>query len=194
MMVPPGWKCSSPPQSHPGESTATIPLRMPRFLWAPPSFAHRAVYGRDNRVASSSDVNAITRRFDDMRASLPMTNGVGFTICEAGVSPVHVGMTAATDRTRRLNYEELGRHRLAYLDALRMLDVQRVIFYTASDTESTDLEDQFGTFNDEIGTANDQTYSADVPFARRAGLSGQVPFAGDNYVLATGEVLPPGLP
>ena len=108
--------------------------------------------------------------------------------------PVQVSMTTSYDRTRRLNYEELGRYRLAYLDALRELDVEAVVFYTASDTNSTNLEDQYGTFNDDIGTANDQTYSADIPFARRAGLSALVPFAGDDYVMATGEVMPPGTP
>lgn len=122
-----------------------------------------------------------------------MTNGVGFTICEAGVSPIHADMTEGEERKRRLNYEELGRYRIAYLDALRALDVSRVIFYTASDTDSTDLEDRFGVFNDDIGTSNDQTYSADIPFARRAGLSALVPFAGTDYVVGEGEVMPPGL-
>lgn len=159
----------------------------------PALFARRAVYGRDNRVADSSDVNAIASRFALMKAELPMTNGVGFTICEAGVSPIHADMTESENRLRRLNYEELGRYRLAYLDALRALKIARVCFYTASDTSSTDPEDRFGIFNDDVGTGSDQTYTADIPFAQRAGLSGLVPFAGANYVMAEGEVLPPGL-
>lgn len=161
-------------------------------------FANRAVNGRDLRLESTSDKNAIIRRLAEVRTFLD-TNQLpcrpeGITICEAGVQPTHLGMsTTIASRSRKLNYFELGRARLEYLDRLRQMSVDRVILYTASDTSSTAITDRYGAFTDDLGTTNEETYSAEIPFSQRAGISTLTPYAGASYLLATEEVLPPRL-
>ena len=68
-----------------------------------------------------------------------------------------------------------------------------IILYTASDTSSTALTDRYGAFTDDLGTTNEETYSAEIPFSQRAGISTLIPYAGSTYLLATEEVLPPRL-
>lgn len=169
-------------------------LQFAEVSLGPSLFAERVVRGRDLRLEGTTDVNAVVERLAAIRNMGEYRSSEGIVICEAGINPVQYGMNGSLgDRKRLLNYGELGRARLAYLDMLRELDVEAVILYTASDEDSTDLLDQYGVLTDEVGTSNDQTYAAEVAFGQRAGRCTSLPFAGDSYVLATGEVLPPRL-
>ncbi len=159
-------------------------------------YAERAVWGRDLRLEGSEDKNCIAYRINQIRDEIvaPECSKTRITICEAGINPVLLGMVDDPDLVQRqLNYYELGRARLAYLDALRQLDVESVILYTASDTDSAALGDQYGAFNENLGTTGDVTYSAEIPFAQRAARSSLVPFSGTDYILADEEILPPRL-
>lgn len=159
-------------------------------------YAERAVWGRDLRLEGSDDLNCMAYRINQIREEIepPTCGKTRITICEAGINPILLGMVDDPDLVQRqLNYYELGRARLAYLDALRQLDVEAVILYTASDTDSASVSDHYGAFDENLGTSGDVTYSAEIPFAQRAGRSSLVPFSGTDYLMAPEEVLPPRL-
>lgn len=162
----------------------------------PALYAERAVYGRDLHLAGTEDVNCVAYRLNQIRDAIeaPECSKTRITICEAGINPTLLGMVDDPDLPQRqLNYYELGRARLAYLDMIQQLDVEAVILYTASDTASASLADQYGAFNEDLGTTGDVTYSAEIPFAQRCGASTLIPFSGTDYILADEEVLPPRL-
>lgn len=155
------------------------------------TYSNWAVNGRDNRRALSTDVNCFWNHFKEIDGATGTSGRI--VGCETGINPELAGMIEdVTDRKRQTNFYELGRMRVALLNKLRETPIQIISLFAASDSDDSAVPaNQFGAFSDRLGTANDQTFSAEIPFAIQAGWLPSAPYSGPDYILADNEELPP---
>lgn len=172
-------------------SDGTAVLNQDQFVWptiGPVRYAGMAVFGRDRRGLKSNDPQCALARIALLRTS-PIIGMTPIVIVEAGVTPRFLGMTdlpdtqviGDRDQTYFVNFQVVAEATLAYLDGLLgHSGAPWVIHFSASDAITT----YSGTFWKELwgfflstatigaipSPASQLTYSASLPWLRRAGL------------------------
>ncbi|MFN8219204.1 MAG: hypothetical protein U0S12_03615 [Fimbriimonadales bacterium] len=180
------------------------------YVWpslGPVEYADIAVNGFDYRGLKSGDEACIVAKiamirgtFRNLTSSNLVQNRLAkfpIVISEAGVANWRMGMTdtpssgspptpvGSMDANYYVNDQIVGEAQLAYLDALRGLDVEHVIHFTTSDAVSgysgTNWKERYGLFLFDIDKDVDystspflqavKTYSAMLPWLRRAELA-----------------------
>lgn len=164
------------------------------YVWptlGPVEYAEMAIDGFDHRGIDSGDSQCIQYKINLLRGNARINNNV-VTITEAGVHTRFLGMAddkttypvGSRDANYYLNYEIVGQARLAYLDKLRELEVDRVIHFTVSDTFTTYSNPTFssGPWKEVYGeirgdiqidvlpTLVNRTYMSAMAWAKRFGL------------------------
>lgn len=169
------------------------------YVWptlGPMEYADLALNGFDGEGARGDDGLCIKLKLARLRKPVEVSMGVfknfigdsPIVITEAGVHYRYMGMTddpstqsvGDRDASYFVNYQVVGQATLAYLDALRELDVPWVTFYTVADPISeysgNGWRDRFGIMQGDITDASrpdiqsEFVYSGAIPWALRSGL------------------------
>ncbi|HMS56580.1 MAG TPA: hypothetical protein PKA27_14395 [Fimbriimonadaceae bacterium] len=170
------------------------------YVWptlGPMEYADIALNGFDGEGARGDDGLCIKKKIANLRAPVEVSTGVfkdfiggsPIVLTEAGVHYRYMGMTddqtnesvGDRDAAYFVNYQVVGQATLAYLDALRELDVPWVTHYTVADpissyAGSTAWRERFGIMQGNISDASkpalqsDAVYSGAIPWAHRSGL------------------------
>lgn len=170
------------------------------YVWptlGPMEYADLALNGFDGEGAKGDDGLCIKKKIANLRAPVEVSTGVfknfiggsPIVLTEAGVHYRYMGMTddpstqsvGDRDASYFVNYQVVGQATLAYLDALRELDVPWVTHYTVADpissyASSTAWRDRFGIMQGNITDASrpalqsEFVYSGAIPWALRSGL------------------------
>lgn len=170
------------------------------YVWptlGPMEYADLALNGFDGEGARGDDGLCIKKKLAELRKPVDIggsvfkdiIGGSPIVLTEAGVHYRYMGMTddqanesvGDRDAAYFVNYQVVGQATLAYLDALRELDVPWVTHYTVADpissyAGSTAWRDRFGVMQGDISDASkaalqsEVVYSGAIPWALRSGL------------------------